>query len=58
MEGGKSVVMDPEDKLDEEIEGSFPASDPPSNTVVIGVGGGKHEEAPLGAPGILAGLLT
>jgi len=32
--------MDPEDKLDETIEETFPASDAPANTPVTGIGGG------------------
>jgi predicted GNAT family acetyltransferase len=40
--------MDKEAKLDETIEESFPASDPPANTVVTGVAAQPEKDVPSG----------
>jgi hypothetical protein len=36
--------LDDDELLDEEIEGSFPASDPPSSTPTTSLGGPAHEK--------------
>lgn len=44
------MAINPEDRLDETIEESFPASDPPANTVVNGIAPRPDIEKEIGAP--------
>jgi predicted GNAT family acetyltransferase len=45
-----TVVPDPADDIDEALEETFPASDPPANTVETGIGGGRDEGAVVDNP--------